>query len=544
MSESTGNTLKRTRANLDLERIIRKIMLRRLLSLRSKTEKAETEKNNDDAEKMNTDNSSECQTEKAPSVLKTDQGGSMTVENGSDKNINSLVMKNVIKESNSCPEIDKETDEKKDIGTEKSTSDHNREQTPEIPDNLFDEPEENFGGRKEEERLCENKEITCEDKKSEIIEKLKRVESEAESDTSPSEGARSDLDEKDSGIEKCGDSPIPPEESQEAVLVKEACVGRLDLSNTTLQVLTPVSFKPRRNIRRTNSERRPKGMTKPVDVDSEYSDSSPEKTLRSRRNMRVSYLSFPQRYVRSSLAVEARLSQWRKETIPATEGHIVTQGRGVQSRSAQGSKAGTPSSMRKGILKQGDESSAPKTRRRQSRERRALPSGFWDSSDSGLSDDETQARMRMPVRKIHSNKSALRKRIDDLEGMLAIMTQQKRDLEHVIEILRCWSADLREVERTKLGVPYIRSVKQILKKQSKSLCDQKSEFNKLVSILQDAQIPCIDDVIKFILQLRHEVGAIVHDKRRYNVQCVERVRHLQGCVTGTCTAIKDVYYEA
>ena len=70
----------------------------------------------------------------------------------------------------------------------------------------------------------------------------------------------------------------------------------------------------------------------------------------------------------------------------------------------------------------------------------------------------------MPVKKIFSNQQALRKKIDDLNGMLKTMEQQKAELQTVLRIIEEWSEDLRSVERTKLGVPYIRAVKQTLGK--------------------------------------------------------------------------------
>lgn len=89
------------------------------------------------------------------------------------------------------------------------------------------------------------------------------------------------------------------------------------------------------------------------------------------------------------------------------------------------------------------------------------------SSDSGLSDGEGSSgeeQKRMPVKKIFSNQLALRKRIDDLNGMLKTMEQQKSELQAVLQIIEDWSEDLRTVDRTNLGVPYIRAVKQLLGK--------------------------------------------------------------------------------
>ena len=70
----------------------------------------------------------------------------------------------------------------------------------------------------------------------------------------------------------------------------------------------------------------------------------------------------------------------------------------------------------------------------------------------------------MPVKKIFSNQQALRKKIDDLNGMLKTMEQQKAELQAVLRIIEDWSEDLRSVDRTNLGVPYIRAVKHALGK--------------------------------------------------------------------------------
>ena len=91
----------------------------------------------------------------------------------------------------------------------------------------------------------------------------------------------------------------------------------------------------------------------------------------------------------------------------------------------------------------------------------------FTSSDSGLSDEEGSSgeeQRRMPVKKIFSNQQALRKKIDDLNGMLRTMEQQKAELQTVLRIIEDWSEDLRSVDRTNLGVPYIRAVKQTLGK--------------------------------------------------------------------------------
>lgn len=149
----------------------------------------------------------------------------------------------------------------------------------------------------------------------------------------------SDVEGKDSGIEK-GDSPtlptkVPtdeeggstePEQSNE-LNSKPAQPSEFPdirtssfVGTTTVNVLSPVNTKPKRLVKRSKSARRSR---QDIDLDSELScDSSPEKRLR-RKNMTVSYLSYPQRFVRSSLAVEARLSrQWRKESSVVENGRV------------------------------------------------------------------------------------------------------------------------------------------------------------------------------------------------------------------------------
>lgn len=75
----------------------------------------------------------------------------------------------------------------------------------------------------------------------------------------------------------------------------------------------------------------------------------------------------------------------------------------------------------------------------------------------------------MSVRKIYSSKSALRKRIENLEGKLLSMATQKTGLQELIVTMETWSLELSHVERTKLGVPYIRSVKEVLSEYADSV---------------------------------------------------------------------------
>jgi hypothetical protein len=155
------------------------------------------------------------------------------------------------------------------------------------------------------------------------------VESNAESCQSE---FRSDAEEKDSGIEK-GESPDllcqdinkdqeaenrleegegKPENIQQDALISVLKKSKIPV-NTTLQVMSPSNPKAKRLVKRGKSGRRL--AKKNSDFDAELScDSSPEKMRRGRKNLTVSYLSYPQWFVRSSLSVEARLSQWHRET--------------------------------------------------------------------------------------------------------------------------------------------------------------------------------------------------------------------------------------
>lgn len=157
-------------------------------------------------------------------------------------------------------------------------------------------------------------------------ESLVDSEEESNSDICKSE---SDVEGKDSGIEK-GESPTleskentDDEEDEEEgstelepnteniVTGSSTKIPELRTSSfvgtATLNVLSPSTAKTKRLVKRRSR--------KDIDLDSEVSCdcSSPEKPSK-RKNMTISYLSYPQRFVRSSLAVEARLSQWRKET--------------------------------------------------------------------------------------------------------------------------------------------------------------------------------------------------------------------------------------
>lgn len=168
------------------------------------------------------------------------------------------------------------------------------------------------------------------------------------------------------------------------------------------------------------------------------------------------------------------------------------------------------------------------------------------SSDSGLSDNEGSSgdeQKRIPVKKIFSNQQALRKRIDDLNGMLKTMEQQRSEVQAVLQIVKDWTEDLRAVNRTNLGVPYIRAIKQLLAKQRIALSSKKSDFNRRIDKLKDAEVPFTRELGTLIQQLRKEVTCVARDQRKYSAKSVENIRQLQGRIIGTCSAILAVYYE-
>jgi len=148
----------------------------------------------------------------------------------------------------------------------------------------------------------------------------------------------------------------------------------------------------------------------------------------------------------------------------------------------------------------------------------------------------------MPVKKILSNQQALQKKIDDLNGILKTMEQQKTELQTVLRIVEGWSKDLQRVERTNLGVPYIRCVKEILAQQRKALSSRKSDFNRRLTKLKEAKVPFNEEFCDLIQQLKNEITCLVRDHRKYSARSVENIRHIQGRVIGTCIAIMEVYY--
>ncbi|KAK3729822.1 hypothetical protein QZH41_016095 [Actinostola sp. cb2023] len=457
-------------------------------------------------------------------------------------NINYLLTKDEIK----APNVDNKLiieevakTEELDISNENPTTEMKED---EFEDKIDEKPEDKneLSEESEEEEDKEKKDDEKESLDGALdcsTESLAESEIELRPESCKSE-THSDSEGKDSGIEK-GESPTlsvskentdedgEPEPEPTATNAKIPDLRTSSfVGTTTLNVLSPAISKTKRFVKKSNSMRRSRND---VDLDSELScDSSPEKRPR-RKNLTVSYLSYPQRFVRSSLAVEARLSQWHKETS-------VLEGTGTY-------RVDTPS--RNGILKQTAQNTMKNSvcQRNSTLKAPRRDVSFPDSrlSDSDASSDEDA--MRMSVRKISSSKSALRKRIENLEGMLLSMATQKKGLEELIVTMETWSLELSHVERTKLGVPYIRSVKEILKKQRRCLTNKKAAFGKLASLLQEANVPCFNEVNNMIKQLYKDVSSIVQDRKRYSSRHIEDIRQTQGQIIGTCSAIKAVFYD-
>lgn len=80
-------------------------------------------------------------------------------------------------------------------------------------------------------------------------------------------------------------------------------------------------------------------------------------------------------------------------------------------------------------------------------------------------------------------------------------------------------------------------------KQRIALSSRKSDFNKRIDKLKDAEVPFTEELGTLIQQLRQEVTCVVRDQRKYSARSIENIRQLQGRIIGTCSAILAVYYE-
>lgn len=80
-------------------------------------------------------------------------------------------------------------------------------------------------------------------------------------------------------------------------------------------------------------------------------------------------------------------------------------------------------------------------------------------------------------------------------------------------------------------------------KQRNALSNRKSDFNKKISNLKEAELPFSGELGDLIQQLCKEVTYVVRDQRKYSARSVENIRQLQGRLIGTCSAILSVFYE-
>lgn len=80
-------------------------------------------------------------------------------------------------------------------------------------------------------------------------------------------------------------------------------------------------------------------------------------------------------------------------------------------------------------------------------------------------------------------------------------------------------------------------------KQRVALSSRKSDFNRRIANLKQAEVPFTEDLSQLIQLLRKDVTSVVRDQRKYSARSVENIRQLQGRVIGTCSAILAVYYE-
>ena len=75
------------------------------------------------------------------------------------------------------------------------------------------------------------------------------------------------------------------------------------------------------------------------------------------------------------------------------------------------------------------------------------------------------------------------------------------------------------------------------------MTNRRSEFQRRVSLLQEAQVPYFEELHGLVEQLKKEATVIVRDQRKYSAKSVENVRQIQGKLIGMCSALLAVYYE-
>ena len=78
--------------------------------------------------------------------------------------------------------------------------------------------------------------------------------------------------------------------------------------------------------------------------------------------------------------------------------------------------------------------------------------------------------------------------------------------------------------------------------QRKALSSRKSDFNRKLTKLKEAEVPFNEEFCDLIQQLKKEITSLVRDHRKYSARSVENIRHIQGRVIGTCIAVIEVYY--
>ncbi|XP_022777976.1 uncharacterized protein LOC111319476 isoform X2 [Stylophora pistillata] len=361
-------------------------------------------------------------------------------------------------------------------------------------------------------------------------------------------------DKDESGIEQdfepaIANQTLSTNTKQSTTELKPDPANLNETADSSRMTLNPINLKSHliRNDRIKTLNRNSQRVPDKMKQRKSSCNSSPEKfpSFVSPKAVQRQLLSQRVQYSRG-FSIKSTPRQVRQSKVPELFGDIV-----IKDQRSATSKH--PSPLRKGILKypSNSKSSAagvryapaiPKKNKALSQKGKKMSM----SSDSGLSDNEGSSgdeQKRIPVKKIFSNQQALRKRIDDLNGMLKTMEQQRSELQAVLQIVKDWTEDLRAVNRTNLGVPYIRAIKQLLAKQRIALSSKKSDFNRRIDKLKDAEVPFTRELGTLIQQLRKEVTCVARDQRKYSAKSVENIRQLQGRIIGTCSAILAVYYE-
>ncbi|PFX11603.1 hypothetical protein AWC38_SpisGene24593 [Stylophora pistillata] len=285
-------------------------------------------------------------------------------------------------------------------------------------------------------------------------------------------------DKDESGIEQdfepaIANQTLSTNTKQSTTELKPDPANLNETADSSRMTLNPINLKSHliRNDRIKTLNRNSQRVPDKMKQRKSSCNSSPEKfpSFVSPKAVQRQLLSQRVQYSRG-FSIKSTPRQVRQSKVPELFGDIV-----IKDQRSATSKH--PSPLRKGILKypSNSKSSAagvryapaiPKKNKALSQKGKKMSM----SSDSGLSDNEGSSgdeQKRIPVKKIFSNQQALRKRIDDLNGMLKTMEQQRSELQAVLQIVKDWTEDLRAVNRTNLGVPYIRAIKQLLETKEK-----------------------------------------------------------------------------